>query len=750
MVRNWKQWSRSVAFKWIVSYAVIMIIPVLISAVVYMQTREIVEYEIRRASNAMLNQVKYVIDNELKQTEKLAAQLSIDPEIKRFLELGSDTESAHSFQVYQTGQELSKYKALNDFIQGIYIYSNPLNKVLSSETYADAAMFYEVTHRTPPFTYEMWLNAVRDPGRKLYRQMPVMDAGRMGETVVFQQSLTNKGVGRPAGTLMMPINRNKIQHMLENVDWVNQGRIVIMDEHDQVLFQNRQEETVPAAYLAASNEAPESIISSLDSDTARWRYVSVFPADIFWEKARQIRNLNLLGLLLCCLIGAGGISYFARKNYGPVRELVHVFSRFKKDREGSPTDEYTFIRENVLAALQEREEMNIRQDQQLRVLQGYYLSRLLKGQAEESMSMDEAARIYRMNWKSDQYAVLLFHMEPGQDSGIALDLVQFIVSNIVTDLIGQRHGIHFTDLDGMLGALINIHPEHAFSWKDDVEEALSEALEFIGRRYRLAFAAAGSGLQAGLKGIHQGFLQALEAQEFSLLLEESGFIWYEEIKPEETDYYVSMNDEMILINLIKSGELDKATGMIDGLMAHIFGQHASIDMIRCAMIDLASTMMKSIPPEVRRSPVWEERRPVKRLLACSTRADFRQELMEIVTLVCGSVNERLSLASNQGIGSQVEEYVKAHYADDNLSVSQIGAHFGITPQYVSKLFKEHAGQGLHDFISQYRIGRAKAHLDQGTSIDETAVKAGFSSSSAFIRVFKKYEGITPGKYKSIQ
>ncbi|AEI40628.1 helix-turn-helix domain-containing protein [Paenibacillus mucilaginosus] len=749
MVRNWKQWSRSVAVKWIVSYAVIMIIPVLISAVVYMQTREIVEYEIRRASNAMLNQVKYVVDNELKQTEKLAAQLSIDPEIKRFLELEGDTEAAHSFQIYQTGQELSMYKALNDFVQGIYIYSNPLNKVLSSETYADAPMFYEVTHRSPGFTYEMWLSAVREPGRKTYRLMPVTDAGRMDETVVFQEALAKKGESRPAGALMMPINRNKILHLLENVDWVNQGRIFIMDEQNRILFQNRQGGSVPAASPGVSDE-PDSIVSSLDSDTARWRYISVFPSDIFWEKARQIRNLNLLGLLVCCLIGAGVISYFARKNYGPVRELVHVFSRFKKDREESPTDEYTFIRENVLAALQEREEMNIRQDQQLRVLQGYYLSRLLKGQAEEALSAAEAAKGYRLGWKSEEFAVLLFHLEPGQDGGIALDLAHFIVSNIVMDLIGRRHGIHFADLDGMLAGLINIHPEHASAWKDDVEEALAEALEFIGGRYRLSFTAAGSGRQDGLQGIHQGFLQALEAREYSLLLEESGFIWYEAVKPEETDYYVSMNDEMILINLIKSGEQDKAVQMLDGLMAQVFGQHASIDIIRCAMIDLASTMLKTLPQEARRSAQWEERRPVKRLLACSTRAEFRQVLMEIVTLVCGRVNEKLSLAANPGVGSQVEEYVKANYADDNLSVSMIGAHFGITPQYVSKLFKEHAGQGLHDFISQYRVTQAKGLLDRGSPIEETAAKVGFSSSSAFIRVFKKYEGITPGKYKSIQ
>ncbi|MNE32853.1 Bifunctional transcriptional activator/DNA repair enzyme AdaA [compost metagenome] len=84
-------------------------------------------------------------------------------------------------------------------------------------------------------------------------------------------------------------------------------------------------------------------------------------------------------------------------------------------------------------------------------------------------------------------------------------------------------------------------------------------------------------------------------------------------------------------------------------------------------------------------------------------------------------------------------------------MSLIGDHFRLTPQYVSRLFREQTGQaGLHDYISQTRIEAAKLLLLQGTSIDETAARVGFASSHAFIRVFKKYEGITPGKYKMIQ
>lgn len=61
--------SKSVAYKWIVSYAVIMLIPLIVSAIIYLQTKQIVEYEIERAGHAMLKQMQNTVDSEIDQAE---------------------------------------------------------------------------------------------------------------------------------------------------------------------------------------------------------------------------------------------------------------------------------------------------------------------------------------------------------------------------------------------------------------------------------------------------------------------------------------------------------------------------------------------------------------------------------------------------------------------------------------------------------------------------------------------------------
>jgi AraC-like DNA-binding protein len=51
-------------------------------------------------------------------------------------------------------------------------------------------------------------------------------------------------------------------------------------------------------------------------------------------------------------------------------------------------------------------------------------------------------------------------------------------------------------------------------------------------------------------------------------------------------------------------------------------------------------------------------------------------------------------------------------------------------------------------LTRYRLGRAKELLiHTGYSISEIGLKTGFNSSQSFIRVFKRYEQMTPGQFR---
>ena len=74
----------------------------------------------------------------------------------------------------------------------------------------------------------------------------------------------------------------------------------------------------------------------------------------------------------------------------------------------------------------------------------------------------------------------------------------------------------------------------------------------------------------------------------------------------------------------------------------------------------------------------------------------------------------------------------------------------ISSGYLSKLLKEEFGISFSQLYPQIKIEWSKKLLEQtDLHVAEISEKLGFEESSYFIRIFKKREGITPLKYRSI-
>jgi AraC-like DNA-binding protein len=83
-----------------------------------------------------------------------------------------------------------------------------------------------------------------------------------------------------------------------------------------------------------------------------------------------------------------------------------------------------------------------------------------------------------------------------------------------------------------------------------------------------------------------------------------------------------------------------------------------------------------------------------------------------------------------------------------LGLSSIADDLGVSNSYISRVFKKIYHIGVVEYINKTRIDHAKELIVKGDmSMKAIAIKVGFSSDVSFIRVFKKYERITPGKYK---
>lgn len=79
----------------------------------------------------------------------------------------------------------------------------------------------------------------------------------------------------------------------------------------------------------------------------------------------------------------------------------------------------------------------------------------------------------------------------------------------------------------------------------------------------------------------------------------------------------------------------------------------------------------------------------------------------------------------------------------------LSGQFGITPQYISNIFKKYHNENIKDYIAKRKLSHAKELLAQtDLPIREIAVRLGYANEISIIRLFRKYEGVTPGDYRT--
>ena len=96
--------------------------------------------------------------------------------------------------------------------------------------------------------------------------------------------------------------------------------------------------------------------------------------------------------------------------------------------------------------------------------------------------------------------------------------------------------------------------------------------------------------------------------------------------------------------------------------------------------------------------------------------------------------------------TNVQKYIGSH-VNERLSLNEVAGVFGLSPNYLSILFKKNCQVGFSEYISQAKIAKAKSMLlEQDMKIYEVADRLGFESAFYFSKVFKKVEGISPREY----
>ncbi|MBI2091585.1 MAG: response regulator [Deltaproteobacteria bacterium] len=103
----------------------------------------------------------------------------------------------------------------------------------------------------------------------------------------------------------------------------------------------------------------------------------------------------------------------------------------------------------------------------------------------------------------------------------------------------------------------------------------------------------------------------------------------------------------------------------------------------------------------------------------------------------------------KGKVEHVKRFVERNY-HKKISLKDAATVVGLSPKYLSRVFRQETGNGLSDYKSRIKIDMAKSWLKStGYNVNQIADRLGYQNVESFIRTFKKYARCTPTDYKKV-
>ena len=94
---------------------------------------------------------------------------------------------------------------------------------------------------------------------------------------------------------------------------------------------------------------------------------------------------------------------------------------------------------------------------------------------------------------------------------------------------------------------------------------------------------------------------------------------------------------------------------------------------------------------------------------------------------------------------------KSLYLRPKLCLDDLSIETGIPIKYVKQVLREKLNSNFFEFISKYKIRRAKRLLTKidadHFSISNIAIESGFNTDDSFVALFKKHTNMSPENYR---
>lgn len=715
----------------------------------YYTSKSVLQQELSEPQHQMLRISMKSVDEYIRESNQIAIKIALNRGTYRFL---TDKEQASYANITELVRFMEATISSAGYIKSAYIYD--------AERDSFVAFPQGYSSSRANFADSDWTEVENQfEGRTMLVQQRRIPAG--SEHAAEQITLFRKIMisGKYKGIVALNFKTSELFSELlpPSVSHLDSRRFILGDNNRllQTLGGGGIDAAAAEKALASlgderlgefEHDGRRLLASQIISPVTGWRYLSVVSQDSLLANAQKIRNAVILVSVAALAAGLAAIFAVNRTAFKPVRRLRQLFSQYDAGQLGSGVLDLEKITGQLLT---DHARLTGHLRQTMPEAASKFLSDIYTGNLSGSREIGEKWARYFRGWEETPLAVAMLSVDDfgawcARFSKADHSLMKYAIANMVDELMSERFRVLTADLGGdrMLALFQPLR-----GGTDSLQPALTETIGRIADLLKFGLTAGLSGSHSGAMRLKQAMLEAEDALAYRLYEGYGQAIAYEAAAGQEAAGSAREEDRLLLRlkEAVETGSVEEAEKAVDRLIAQVQeeGWHPQAAAV---MLEAAAGRLERIRAERGQEACLrpEELAGIRTLHLKEAAVLLRKQAAALAESFGSRLHSKDYLLCRQMVA-----FMERHL-EDAVGVQEIAEHTGISVSLASQMFKQEMNETIHGYFTRLRMERAcELLVSTDYKISEIASKVGYQHENSFIRVYRKYKDVTPGKYREL-
>lgn len=742
-------------------YSISIIIPLTaICAILYSISLSKEEKAYMRTHEENIHLLASRTDYMLSTYENMSFQVAASPVLNSIL---SSEDEISNLTYFELGNELNKFIYSQSIIYSMYVYFKPQYTVFTTtEGKMSPEGFYDRDILTPAdpsvnkdrlipriISNKSYFNKKPVSVISIIRDIPIAASYSLGRLIInLDEEILSKEMyyySMPGGTVFLLDSKNsaaigkrqldnsfsaeELGNIVQKIDGISDSKLVKINGN--------------AFFLAYAK-----------SQFGNWKYISLVPYNTIADNINNLKTTILRFFLIIALIGLACGFFFQEYIYSPFKKLVLIAGDYIKSLGGieQKTDEVSVVSKTMQSLVNENSVFKSLVKQHAPIVREKLVFDLLSDNILTDQELQDRLEYSGLVFKYNAYvaviAAIIYNLEY-EDRKMMVEY-KIYAGNVVEQEFLNEGMIAVSTLmeEDNIAFILNFDSASNDILPRDRLEIICNRIntilyEKIGVKIFFVFGT----MQNSLKSLSDSFIHAKKDMKYKAL-SDSAFAIFASQEGLEPDYPIAIHRE--IINGIKACNRDTIRAAVEKLFSeYIKDTSYSPKKLRLVLIVFYSSICGEVIKENGSMGSLREEN-FEHFLECSDIDKLRQYMEDsFIDIIAAQENSMERLSNDTIYITAVLKYMEDNYQRD-ISLADISSCVNLNPRYLAKIFKNLTGKTIFEYLNQYRIKMSKGLIGDITlSIKDIGKMVGFNDVHSFIKHFKKYEGITPGEFRTL-